>query len=75
MSSTGTVKWFDDAKGFGFVRLDECEGDDIDVFVHYKEIEGTGHRTLTEGQAVTLDVVSTPKGLAARKLKLAEVYA
>lgn len=55
---TGTVKWFNDEKGFGFI---EREGEK-DVFVHYSSIEGTGRRTLTEGQSVTMTVTNGAKG-------------
>ena len=55
---TGTVKWFNDEKGFGFI---EREGEK-DVFVHYSSIEGTGRRTLTEGQSVTMVVTDGQKG-------------
>ncbi len=55
---TGTVKWFDDAKGFGFI---EREGGP-DVFVHFRAINGTGRRTLTEGQHVSFEVTQGKKG-------------
>ena len=54
----GTVKWFNESKGFGFISQE----DGGDVFVHYGDIEGGGFKTLTEGQDVTFEVVSTPKG-------------
>jgi cold shock protein len=54
----GTVKWFNDSKGFGFISRED--GDDI--FVHHTSISGTGFKTLSEGQAVTFDVEKTPKG-------------
>jgi cold shock protein len=57
----GTVKWFNDSKGFGFLASDDGE----DVFVHHTSISGTGFKSLTEGQAVTFDVEKTPKGLRA----------
>ena len=60
----GTVKWFNNAKGFGFIAP-ESGGDD--VFVHYSVIEGNGFRTLTEGQSVTFDVEQGPKGLHAKQ--------
>jgi cold shock protein len=57
----GTVKWFNESKGFGFIARED--GDDI--FVHHTSISGTGFKTLSEGQAVTFDVEKTPKGLRA----------
>ena len=54
----GTVKWFNDAKGFGFISRED--GDDI--FVHHTSISGSGFKSLSEGQAVTFDVEKTPKG-------------
>jgi CspA family cold shock protein len=61
MRTTGNVKWFNDAKGFGFITSEN--GDD--VFVHFSAIQGNGFRTLAEGAAVEFDVVSGPKGLQA----------
>lgn len=58
----GTVKWFNNAKGFGFITREE--GDD-DVFVHFRSIQGEGYRTLNEGQAVEFNLVEGPKGLQA----------
>jgi CspA family cold shock protein len=58
---TGTVKWFNDSKGFGFL---EQEGGD-DVFVHFSAISGDGFRSLTEGERVSFEVVKGPKGLQA----------
>jgi CspA family cold shock protein len=57
----GTVKWFNDAKGFGFISRDN--GDD--VFVHFRAIQGTGFRSLQEGQQVSFKVVQGQKGLQA----------
>ncbi|MGB5708979.1 MAG: cold shock domain-containing protein [Arenicellales bacterium] len=55
---TGTVKWFNDSKGFGFI---EREGGP-DVFVHYRAINGQGRKTLRDGQQVTFEVTESPKG-------------
>jgi CspA family cold shock protein len=55
---TGKVKWFNDAKGYGFIE--RADGDD--VFVHYTAIQGTGFRSLSEGQEVEFEVVDGPKG-------------
>ncbi len=55
---TGTVKWFNATKGYGFITPDEGQ----DVFVHYSGIRGTGYRSLEEGQRVEFEVVDTPKG-------------
>ena len=55
--ATGTVKWFNDSKGYGFI---DNGGDD--VFVHFRAIQGSGFRTLSEGQAVTFDIEQGPKG-------------
>jgi cold shock protein len=63
----GTVKWFNDAKGFGFISREN--GDD--VFVHHSAIQAEGFRSLQEGQAVQFKVVSGPKGLQAENVQLA----
>lgn len=65
---TGTVKWFNDKKGFGFISRDQ--GDDL--FVHHTAIEGTGFRTLRENDKVEFEVVSTDKGEAAAKVQVAK---
>lgn len=63
--ATGKVKWFNEAKGFGFI---EQEGGS-DVFVHYTAIDGSGFRTLAEGQPVQFEVVDGPKGPQAQKVQ------
>jgi len=62
MRHTGTVKWFNDAKGFGFITP---ENGDKDCFVHYSSIAGSGFRTLVEGDRVEYDQVDGAKGPAA----------
>ncbi|MFV2007413.1 MAG: cold-shock protein [Longimicrobiales bacterium] len=59
--SRGTVKWFNDSKGYGFIT--QAEGDD--VFVHFSAIEGEGFRTLSEGQEVEFELRESEKGLQA----------
>lgn len=63
--ATGTVKWFNESKGYGFIA--PADGG-ADVFVHFSAIEGDGFRTLAEGQSVTYDVEQGPKGLQASKV-------
>ncbi len=67
MKTNGTVKWFNDAKGFGFITTEGGE----DVFVHFSAIQGNGFRTLSEGARVEFDVVQGPKGLQAANVTMA----
>ena len=64
---TGTVKWFDDRKGFGFIKLD---GEEKDVFVHHSAIEAVGFKSLSEGQRVEFTVEQGQKGPAAVQVRL-----
>jgi CspA family cold shock protein len=64
----GTVKWFNDAKGYGFIS----RSDGKDVFVHYSSIEGEGFRTLIQGQPVEYEEQQGPKGLFAAKVMRAD---
>lgn len=65
--TTGTVKWFNESKGFGFITPDDGGKD---VFVHFSAIQGTGFRTLAEGQAVSFTVENGPKGPQAADVNL-----
>ena len=65
--ATGTVKWFNNAKGYGFV-VPESGGDDI--FVHYSSIQMDGYRTLRAGQPISFEVKEGPKGLHAVNIRL-----
>ncbi len=64
--ATGTVKWFNESKGFGFIEQDDGSGD---VFVHFSAIAGSGFKTLAEGDKVTFNVVKGPKGLQAEAVQ------
>ncbi len=61
----GTVKWFNEAKGFGFIEQEDGK----DVFVHYSAIQGSGFKTLNEGDKVEFEVVDGPKGPAAANVQ------
>ena len=63
--AAGTVKWFNDAKGFGFIT--PAQGGE-DLFAHFSAIQGTGFKTLKEGQQVTFDVTTGQKGLQASNI-------
>ena len=68
--TTGTVKWFNDAKGFGFITPDDRS---VDVFVHYSNIVGqSGRRTLMEGERVEYEAIEGPKGPQAPDVARAE---
>ena len=67
VKENGTVKWFNAAKGFGFIQRENGE----DVFVHYSAIESSGYRTLEEGARVSFVVNRGPKGLQAEQVALA----
>lgn len=68
MMATGTVKWFNDAKGFGFITPDEG-GDDL--FAHFSAIAASGYKSLKEGDKVTFDVTEGPKGKQASNIQKA----
>ena len=62
---TGTVKWFNNAKGFGFITIADSPDD---IFVHFRAIQGDGYRSLNEGQEVEFNLVEGPKGLQAEEV-------
>ena len=71
--AVGKVKWFNNAKGFGFINTDAREGrdedgKDIDFFAHYSAIEMDGYKTLKAGQIVSFEIIQGPKGLHAVKI-------
>jgi len=61
----GTVKWFNESKGYGFIQKEEGG----DIFVHYTAIQDSGFKTLSEGHQVTFDIVDGPKGPAAANVQ------
>ena len=65
---SGTVKWFDIKKGFGFVTREGTEGD---IFVHYSSIEGEGFRSLKDGEVVEFELTESAKGFLAQKVRRA----
>lgn len=64
----GTVKWFNNQKGFGFIQRQSGE----DVFVHFRAVKGTGYRSLREGQKVSFEVAQGQKGLQAENVEVTE---
>ena len=66
--ATGTVKWFNDAKGYGFITPDDGSED---LFAHFSAIQGQGFKSLVEGQRVSFDVTSGPKGKQASNIQAA----
>ena len=64
--ATGTVKWFSNAKGYGFIMTDDQKED---IFAHFSAIEMDGYKTLKQGQAVEFDITEGPKGLTATKIR------
>jgi CspA family cold shock protein len=67
--ATGTVKWFNESKGFGFITP---EDGGKDLFVHFSAIQNQGFKTLAEGQRVSFEVTTGPKGLQASNIKTAD---
>ena len=65
MRTTGTVKWFNEGKGYGFITP---EDNAKECFVHHSRIQGRGYRTLTEGEKVEFDLIETDKGVAAENV-------
>ncbi len=66
--ATGSVKWFNDSKGFGFISP---EGGGEDLFAHFSAIQSNGFKTLTEGQRVSFDITTGPKGKQASNIQIA----
>lgn len=64
--ATGTVKWFSNAKGYGFIMTDD---QNEDIFAHFSAIEMDGYKTLKQGQAVEFDITEGPKGLTATNIR------
>ncbi|OON59192.1 cold-shock protein [Massilia sp. KIM] len=68
--NTGTVKWFNDSKGFGFITPDDGSGD---LFAHFSEVRSAGFKSLSEGQRVSFEVGSSPKGRQASNIQPANL--
>jgi len=73
--ATGKVKWFSDAKGYGFIQAEEGLSGGKDIFVHYTEIVKQGYKSLAEGQPVRFELADTPKGLQAKNVEQTEPIA
>jgi len=65
----GKVKWFSDAKGYGFIQAEEVINGGKDIFVHYTEIVKQGYKSLAEGELVRFELADTPKGLQAKNVE------
>ena len=68
----GKVKWFSDAKGYGFIQTEEDANAGKDIFVHYSEIIKEGYKSLAQGQAVEFELTDTGKGLQAKRVEVLE---
>lgn len=66
----GKVKWFSDAKGYGFIQVSDETNNDKDIFVHFTEIVKDGYKSLAQGQDVQFELSDTPKGLQAKNVEL-----
>ena len=73
--ATGKVKWFNDAKGYGFIQMDDELNGGRDIFVHYSEIAKQGLKSLAEGQPVSFELAETSKGPQAKNVAPSEVTA
>jgi cold shock protein len=69
MSLSGSVKWFNDSKGYGFITAD---GENRDIFVHYTAVQGEGFKSLAEGQRVAFELIEGPKGPLASNVSRTE---